>query len=388
MKVFLAVTSFYPDYGGPAYSVSRLASELAASGVEVGLWAPDGSVLHSPLVTERAGIVQLVGTAEEALFVFGRPDLIHDNGLWLPHNHRLARLAASSMIPRVVSTRGMLEPWAMKHKRWKKLLAWWLYQRRDLAEAAALHATARSEADQLHRLGLKSSMSIIPNGVDVGDSSASKVTSGVFTDQADQESDEVYGATERVAPDGRVRTALFLSRIQAKKGLPMLVKAWARVRPVGWRMRVVGPEEDGHLAEVMAAVRAKGLSEQWSFEGPLDAQEKQSAFATAELFILPTHSENFGVVVAEALAAGVPVITTQGAPWQGLREHDCGWWTDVGVDSIAAALKEAFATRPSTLREMGQRGREWVERDFAWPGIAKEMLATYAGILGMGAAAR
>lgn len=183
------------------------------------------------------------------------------------------------------------------------------------------------------------------------------------------------------------RTALFLGRIQGKKGLPMLVEAWARVRPVGWRMQVVGPDEDGHLAEVATAVRAAGLSDQWSFEGPFGLEEKRAAFRDAELFILPTHSENFGVVVAEALAAGVPVITTQGAPWQGLRDNRCGWWTEVGVDSIAAALAEACATDSATLREMGHRGREWVERDFGWAGIAKDMLATYAGILRVGSAA-
>ena len=168
MKIFLAGTSFAPAYGGPAYSVSRLATEMASSGIEIGLWAPDQSVLDSPLVAKRPGIQRLVGSAEEALSAFGRPDIIHDNGLWLAHNHRLARLAAAAGIPRVVSTRGMLEPWAMNHKRWKKRLAWWLYQKRDLVAAVAIHATAQSEADQLRRLGLKNPISIIPNGVDIG----------------------------------------------------------------------------------------------------------------------------------------------------------------------------------------------------------------------------
>jgi hypothetical protein len=140
---------------------------MAATGIEVGLWAPDRSALDSPLVEPHPAVRPLAGSAEAALKEFGRPDLIHDNGLWLRHNHQLARLAALAGIPRVVSTRGMLEPWAMNHKRWKKRLAWWLYQRRDLQRAVALHATARSEADHLRQLGLRNAISIIPNGVDL-----------------------------------------------------------------------------------------------------------------------------------------------------------------------------------------------------------------------------
>ncbi len=167
MKIFISGTSFYPDYGGPAYSVARLALELANAGMEVGLWAPDGSAMDSTLVEEHPGVTRLAGSANAALESFGRPDLIHDNGLWLRHNHQIARLATAAGIPRVVTTHGMLAPWAINHKRWKKRLAWWLYQRRDLQLAVALHATARCEADHLRKLGLRNAISIIPNGVDL-----------------------------------------------------------------------------------------------------------------------------------------------------------------------------------------------------------------------------
>ena len=145
MKVLLAVKSLRPEYGGPAFSVSRLAVALAEAGVEVALWASDQSAATTPLLPSNSSVRRLVGTEGEALGRFGQIDLLHDNGIWLPHNHRLAVLAARRGIPRLVSTRGMLEPWAVKQKKWKKRCAWWLYQRSDLKNAHRHHATAESK---------------------------------------------------------------------------------------------------------------------------------------------------------------------------------------------------------------------------------------------------
>src|SRR4051812_20581228 len=103
---------------------------LAEAGVEVGLWAPDQSAIAAQMVPAGDRLHRLTGNLLEALDCFGDPDIIHDNGLWLAHNHRLAGLSRKRGIPRVVSTRGMLEPWAMSHKRWKKRVAWQVYQRR------------------------------------------------------------------------------------------------------------------------------------------------------------------------------------------------------------------------------------------------------------------
>jgi glycosyltransferase involved in cell wall biosynthesis len=291
---------------------------------------------------------------------FGKADVIHDNGIWLPHNHRLAELAIRRAIPRLVSTHGMLEPWALNHKRWKKGFAWWLYQRRDLKRARCHHTTAKTEAGQLERLGLGVPICVIPNGVDVP-----------------AEFPPVGKHENRC---GR-RTALFLGRIHPKKGLPMLIEAWTRVRPEGWRLQIAGPDEAGHRVEVENAVFAAGLSEIVSFVGPVAGEKKKSAFFSADLFVLPTHSENFGIVVAEALAHGLPVVTTTGAPWSRLPELGCGWWVDVSVDEIAAGLRQATSCDTETLRAMGARGREWVRAEFGWERIAKEFMATYEGLL-------
>ncbi|MBU3665177.1 MAG: glycosyltransferase [Chthoniobacterales bacterium] len=350
MRVLHTVDSLRSQTGGPARTVPALAKALAEHGLEVHLWtrdlpadlaAPPGVKLHTGPLGDLLGRNGL------------RPDILHDHGIWLRCNHEACILAAKSGIPRIVSPRGMLEPWSLRHRRWKKRFAWWIYQRRDLAKAAVLHATADAEAAQFRRLGLRNPAKIIPNGIDLPDA---------------------RGASR--ASD-RKRKALFLGRIHRKKGLPLLVEAWADLQPAGWMMSVVGPDEDQHASEVKELLRRNGIADSWEFMGEADNREKWSRYAEADLFILPSHSENFGMVVGEALAAGVPVITTKGCPWEGLRSHQCGWWVEATVGDLTAALREACALPVDALSAMGQRGRRWMESEFGWNKIAAEMAELY-----------
>ena len=145
MKVLLTNASLLPHYGGPARSVSKLAEILADAGIDVSIWAADGSAMNTPFIPAAATLQRLDGRVAGLFDKFGKPDIVHDNGIWWAHNHRLARLGIQRGIPRVVSTRGALEPWARNHKRLKKRVAWWLYQRRDLQRARSHHATSLAE---------------------------------------------------------------------------------------------------------------------------------------------------------------------------------------------------------------------------------------------------
>jgi glycosyltransferase involved in cell wall biosynthesis len=360
VKVLLTGTSFLPTYGGPAYSVSGLAAALAEAGVEVGLWAPDGSAVSSPLVGKRTAITCLGGHIGQALQRFGGADVLHDNGIWLPHNHHLAMIAVRQRIARLVSLRGMLEPWARNHKKWKKKLAWCAYQRRDLITASAHHATAECEAQSVRELQLGSPIYTIPNGVDVPD--------------AWPEAEGRHGGARPRSP----RVALFLSRLHPIKGLPMLVEAWGRLRPAGWVLSIAGPDEAGHRAKIERLVRSYGLTDRVHFLGPIDQNRRASVFAAADLLVLPTHSENFGMVVAEGLAHGLPVLTTKGTPWSKLEECRCGWWVDATADGITGGLRQAFACEERELRAMGARGRDLVADEFRWSQIAEKFISVYA----------
>jgi glycosyltransferase involved in cell wall biosynthesis len=363
MRILLTATSLLPRYGGPAFSVSRLAWALTESGAEVGLWASDQTAIETPLLPAGLSVQRMVGTPDEVLDGFGKTDILHDNGIWLQHNHRLAVLATRRGIPRVVSTRGMLEPWAVHHKRLKKSLAWRFYQRRDLIRACCHHTTAEPESRNLDRLGLGVPVVAIPNGIDV------------------PERPSIVQSDAAKTVGGRRRTALFLGRICPVKGLPMLVEAWAHIRPVGWHLQIAGPDEAGHQKQVERAVSVAGLGDAVSFTGPLGDQLKKSAFLEADLLVLPSHSESFGMVVAEALAHGLPVLTTKAAPWSILRDRGCGWWVDSTVEGVAEGLRVATTLDPQILQAMGRKGRELVLSEFGWPRVAKLFLCLYQGIL-------
>jgi glycosyltransferase involved in cell wall biosynthesis len=357
-RVLLVGTSLRTAYGGPALSVARLAEALTAAGVEVGLWSPDGSVATTPYLAAGSRVIRLTGGLVAAARGFGPVDLIHDNGLWLPHHHALAVLAGRLGVPRLVSTRGMLEPWALRHKRWKKHLAWMLYQRRDLCRAAGHHATSCVEGDNLRRLALGVPIAVVPNGVDVPTA--------------------VRPAGPAV--DGR-RVALFLGRLYPVKGLPLLIEAWARVRPAGWRLRIAGPDEGGHRRQLEALIATYGLGGEVHLTGEVAVGEKAAVFGDADLFLLPSHSESFGMAVAEALAHGVPVVTTMAVPWPELAAQGCGWRIEPSVAGVAEGLRAATALDAHALDAMGRQGREWMLADFAWPAVAERMLAAYAAAM-------
>lgn len=352
MKVFLAGTSFEPAYGGPAVSVSRLAAGLAARGVEVVLWAPDGSAASSPLLNDTPGFDRRSGRLAPVLKEMAASlDIIHDNGIWLRHNHAIARAAKRLGVPRVVTLRGMLEPWAFSYRRAKKKVAWTMYQRRDLDLAAVLHATAVAEAENARRHGLKPPIVVVPNGIDIP-------ATRPELNLADGNSDSR-------------RRAVFVGRIHPIKGLPMLLDAWARTKADRWELVIAGPAENRHDAELRQQAKRLGIEANVTISGPVYGAEKTILYHSADLAVLPSHSESFGVSVAEALAHELPVMATMAAPWSLLRSERCGWWVPATPMGVAEGLASATATPACELRAMGRRGRSAMSDRFTWARVAE-----------------
>ena len=254
----------------------------------------------------------------------------------------------------------MLEPWALDHKRLKKRVAWQLYQRRDVSRASSIHATSAVEAANIVRMNLGTSVMVIPNGVDLPDH--------VRGDSSSSDSNSVPSLH---------RKAVFIGRIHPVKGLPMLVEAWSRVRPAGWTLQIAGPDEAGHRRVVENEVAKAGLTDLISLTGPVRGESKDQLLREAHLFVLPTHSESFGMAVAEALAYGVPVLTTTAAPWPMLEEKKCGWLSKPTPDGIVESLKLATSLEPSALEAMGQRGRAFVASELTWSKVAREFTDLY-----------
>lgn len=281
------------------------------------------------------------------------PDIVHLHGLWSLWMYLAFRWACSRQCKIVWSPHGALTPWAFHYKWWKKLPVWWLYQRRALRGADILHVTTQAEVEDVRRVGLKQSVVVAPLGVEA--------------------------AEERVIRQvSLVKKSLFISRVHPKKGLHNLIEAWAKLKPDNWILEIAGPSHKGYAEEIMALARARGVEESIRMLGPVYGEKKRELYSSADLFVLPTFSENFGVVIAEALAQGCPVITTKGTPWKALEEQGCGWWIDIGVEPLTQCLREAFSSSQEELWEMGERGRVWVQKTYAWTNIARLMMEAYS----------
>lgn len=347
MKILLATPSLLPSIGGPAYSVSSIHKYLNYLSCE------------NTTITRRGQ-----GGENVSLMSFEKTianfDLVHNFGTWTPFNHSVSSAAYRRGVPQVFCPMGMLEPWSLEQKKIKKKVGWSLYQRKDIERSVVIHTTSSLEASNIRALGVQVPIAVIPHGIDI------PAELPVRTNDAQSDS---------------IRTVLFLSRLHPKKGLLELVEAWSLLRPVGWRVVIAGPDANGYSAVVADAITHHNLQKSISIIGPVYGEEKASLFSSADLFVLPTHSENFGLVIPEALGYGVPVITTTGAPWAELQKTNSGWWIEPGVQTLVQALDEAARLPQAELRAMGKRGRQLVQEKYGWHTIIKKHIALYQWIL-------
>ena len=280
------------------------------------------------------------------------PDIVDVQGIWTYPSLANLRHARRTGTPYLVTPRGMLDPWARRNSAWKKKIAGTLFEQAHLKGACALRATAEMEAQYFRDMGLTNPIAVVPNGLTLPD----------------------------LAPrsDRDLRSILFLSRIHPKKGVDFLLQAWATLQAEfpGWEIVIAGIDENGHEADLKALTRNLGLS-RVRFVGEAHGDAKQKLYRDADLFVLPTHAENFGLVVAEALAQETPVITTRNAPWQGLESEACGWWIDLDQGLLTDTLRQALSRPAQDLAAMGRRGRAWVQRDFAMAQVAEKMREVY-----------
>jgi len=362
--------------------------------------------------------------------------VVHVHSNWTFPVWWACHCAQVSGTPFVITPHGCLDSVRLRHSAWKKRLAG-LFDTYYLKRAAVIHATCEAEADgvktYLGRPTRQPEIVVIPNGVDAE----------VFDGVADR-----AGFDQRFPACKGARVVLFMSRLHPLKGLDYLLEAWRRVAGdyPGWRLVIAGPDEKGYGERLKRKVQALGLESRVTFCGPAYGEEKVQVMQNAELFVLPTRSENFGIVVAEALACGVPVITTRGAPWAELQGNEenvngklltvssrplsddggdvnckpltvnnkslnvsvaqcseterkqpltayglpltdftvngrCGWWIDIGVEPLAAALKEAMGLTDEERCEMGENGRRLVEEKYRWEAVAERMSVVYGEIV-------
>jgi len=357
--------------GGVAVAVISLLQHLAPlmERYEVNLLAQPGKV---PLIAssriskncvwypldEKKLAKSIKGTLNP-LFKRKNVQLIHDHGIWKENNRCVAKLSRHWQVPRIVSPHGMLEPWAWEYKIWKKKIAWKLYQHRDLATATVLHTTSKQEAEALKPFIPDIPTTIIPLGIDAVPK-------------------EILRLEKKKGRE--VKQALFLSRLHQKKGLDNLLDAWHDLHLEDWKLLIAGPDKYGYRQILEKKIKSLSIKSV-AFLGEVHGAKKWELYRQADLFILPSHSENFGIVIGEALAAGTPVITTQATPWQDLETYNCGWWIADNKLALREVLLEATQMSDLTRCEMGLRGQNLIQNHFTWKVVAEKMADLYCSIL-------
>lgn len=366
MKIVQVIPSIEAESSGPSHSVPALCMGLVRAGGELSLYCvgkrPSRDVgfrvvacrgwafPHPHLGRSPEMLARLREECQTA-------DIIHNNSLWMLPNVYAAMARRGTRCKLVMQPRGTLSAWALNRSRWKKRLMGVWGQYAAMREADMWVASSRAEYEDIRRLGYRQPVVVLPNGIDV---------------------------PSRVCPKAENRRLAFLSRIHPVKGVDLLLKAWRQVQDdfAEWNLQIAGPLND--YARQMEELGRQLGCRRCRFVGEVTGAAKQDFYGGSECLVLPTHSENFGMVVAEALANGTAVICSKGAPWAGLEDHGCGAWIDLGVEPLAAAFRHVLSKSRQELAEMGARGRAWMRRDFGWDGIGARMLLAYAWLLGRG----
>lgn len=284
-----------------------------------------------------------------------KPDVVHVNGCWLLQCSWTICWAKAKGFKVVLSPHGMLEPWDIRKNYWtKKLPALLLYQKRSIAMSDLLIATAETERQNLLRLGYNDRVEIVPNGI---------VVDGIDVKDEWQERKRI----------------LFLALYRKNKGIDLLMKAAAKLKGMlqGWKIIIAGLEADYTVDDLKAMARQYGVQDVVEVVGGLFGEDKWNAYRSADVFVLPTLNENFGIVIAESYLCGTPVITTKGAPWALISEYNCGWRVDRTVDDIAEAMEKFLNTSADERKRMGLTGRDIVIEQFASNKIAENMMGKY-----------
>ena len=341
---------------GVATFVRELSDTLYASGMDVaiGMCHPDTDNWLPPQGNEP------VVALDEALK--DKWDVIHVHGLWDREIRIAARTAIAKGIPLVWSPHGMLAPWALKYRWWKKCLPWHLYLKRLLKGAAGFHVTSALEKGWIVQLGLRNRIDVVPLGTHLP-------------------LEESIMAVRREKQGQNEWILLFVGRIHPVKGLDNLIDAWAKVSPKGWRLRLVGGEnKEGYVAALEAKCRDLHVEASVDFVGSKYGEELQRAYAEADCLILPSFTENFGGVVVDALGGGRPVIASDKTPWRELEENPfgkCGWWVPNDPDSLAQTIRGMMAMSDADREAMGANGRRLVTAKYTWTAISKQMMKVY-----------
>ncbi len=293
--------------------------------------------------------------------------IIHNAGIWMWPNYYAYIASLNQNIPMILSGHGMLENWSMQYHSFKKNIVWHAREKHILNHASALHATSSNEARYYRELGLKNKIYIAPHGV---------VAPQSFTN------DQYKKFLDRHPELGSKRNLLFLSRIHSKKGIYELIDTWLKdyKRHPDWQLVIVGADLENYWPSI---IKKYSLTNESciTYLGAIYGDDKEIVYSLSEILILPTHSENFGHVIGEALVRKIPVITTRNTAWTDVINSGCGWIIDLNYPSISNALREALKLDQKTLKKIGGAGLTMINNNYSWSAIGDLHAQAFKAIL-------
>ena len=367
MKILHCIPSVLRTSAGPSYSVLRLCDYLSLNN--------DVSLISSDEVSEKfrhdfiktfptnLGLKKLGVSLKMQKWIANNLknhnfDIVHSHSLWMMQNIYPSWESKKNGIPVVISPRGTLSTEAFKSGSIMKSLFWPLIQKPVLRDSTIFHATSNQEKNDIRELGFKQPIAIVPNGIDLPE------------------------IKENKKDNKTMKKLLFLGRIHPIKGIDNLLIAWQEIQNIhqNWTLEIVGPDNYNYLSELNRITKKLKLK-RVIFSKEIHGEEKNKKYQSANLFILPSHSENFGVSVAEALSNGIPCIVSKGAPWKILDEKKAGWWIDNSVEMITKNLINILSISTSELESMGLNGKNLVSEEFNWNKVSAMMTEVYLWIL-------
>lgn len=369
MNIAHIISSIDIKYGGPSRSATHLIENLGTLNpdYQFSLYTKNS---ENPIIEKFTNLNSKLYFFDHLKFGFAKGiinkinenphDLMHLHGVWdLPLVQAYLTLK-KKQIPYIVSPRGMMEPWSLSQKEFKKKLFRKLIIDRMYNDSACIHATSETEAINLRKLGFTNPIAVIPNGIVLQD----------FPNY-----NKKFNQKKKL---------LLLSRIHKKKGLENLIEAWSLIDykiKKNWYVEIVGNGSFDYISSIKDKIKGSGLEDSMKILNPVFGKNKIELYKSADLFVLPTYSENFGIVIAEALASKVPVITTNATPWEELNSCKAGWCINIGVNPLKNALTEAIKLPNEILNEMGQNGRILVKDKYSMQKVAKQMTHLYSWVL-------
>ena len=296
--------------------------------------------------------------------------ILHQHGLFLPISVFTLLL---NNIKIIINPHGYLEPEKLKVSKLKKKFILWLFERKNLQNCHCLIACSNQEATSLRDWGLTQPIVILPNGID--DSLLRKTI--VVNTKLD------FKAKYNIKNDSKI--LLFLSRVHPFKGLELLLESILAIkehfRNSDWVFVIAGPDELNHTKKLKSIVNNQNIEDIVKFVGPQYNNDKYLSIDSADCFILPSKGENFGIVVIEALARGIPVISTKNTPWSELIDYSCGWWIDRTKEDFKSVLLKLINTDSKSLLKMGKNGISLVEKKYLWSKITQQSIQVYKWVL-------